>query len=363
MGLGKWIGLVIFIAALYIVWQIRQILLLIFAAVVLATALERLVHLFQRLGVKKRGIAIALTVGLLLGVAAGFLFVIVPPFMDQLQQLANLIPTGFDRIQSGIEWLQDFVTQQDAFKIDSLSGLTEQLQSFVSRQFGNLFTLFSNSIGILLNTLFVLVLSIMLLANPSAYQKGFILLFPSFYRRRARHVLQRCNTALGGWAIGILFNMTVIAGFSGIGLWILHVPLVLANAILAGILTFIPNVGPTLSVIPPAALALLDAPWKALLVVILYIAIQQLESNILTPLVMEKQVSLLPAVTLASQVIFASFFGFLGLFLALPLVVVLQVWIKEILVKDILNHWKEPKSDRSITRWTINEDRNKTAQY
>jgi len=360
MGFGKWIGLVVFIASLYIVWQIRQILLLIFAAVVLATALDRLVRLFQRLGIKKRGIAIALTVVLLLGIVAGFLFVIVPPFVDQLQQLVDFIPTGFDRIQSGIERLQDFVNQQEAFQIDSLNRLTEQLQSFVSKQFGNLFTLFSDSIGILLNTLFVLVLSIMLLANPSAYQKGFILLFPSFYRRRVRDVLKQCNTALGGWAVGILFNMTVIAVFSGIGLWILQVPLALANAILAGILTFIPNVGPTLSVIPPAALALLDAPWKGLAVVVLYIAIQQLESDVLTPLMMEKQVSLLPAVTLASQVIFASFFGFLGLFLALPLVIVLQIWIKELLVKDILNRWKEPKSDRSITKWNTNEDRNDT---
>lgn len=88
------------------------------------------------------------------------------------------------------------------------------------------------------------------------------------------------------------------------------------------------------------ALALLDAPWKAGAVLVLYFAIQQIESNILTPVVMQKQVSLLPAVTLASQVIFASFFGFLGLFLALPLMVVTQVWVKELLVKDVFNKWQ-----------------------
>jgi predicted PurR-regulated permease PerM len=109
-------------------------------------------------------------------------------------------------------------------------------------------------------------------------------------------------------------------------------------------------------VIPPIALALLDAPWKAVAVLILYIVIQQLESNVLTPLVMEKQVSLPPAVTLASQVIFASFFGFLGLFLALPLVVILQVWIKELLVKDILNDWQNPKSIDSAAN-TDKDDR------
>jgi predicted PurR-regulated permease PerM len=93
------------------------------------------------------------------------------------------------------------------------------------------------------------------------------------------------------------------------------------------------------------AIALLDAPWKAGAVLILYVLIQQVESNILTPTVMEKQVSLLPAVTLLSQLVFAVFFGFLGLFLALPLVVIGQVWLKEVLIKDVLDHW-HPRSYR-----------------
>lgn len=105
-------------------------------------------------------------------------------------------------------------------------------------------------------------------------------------------------------------------------------------------LSFIPNLGPTISVIPPALLALMDAPWKALAVIGLYIAIQQIESNILTPLVMKQNASLLPAITLLSQVIFTIFFGTLGLFLAIPLVAVLQVWFRELLVKDIMNQYQ-----------------------
>lgn len=105
-------------------------------------------------------------------------------------------------------------------------------------------------------------------------------------------------------------------------------------------LTFIPNFGPVLSVVPPAAMALLDAPWKSLAVIILYIVIQQIESNVLTPIVMQKQVLLLPAITLLSQATFAVFFGLLGLFLALLITVVAQVWLKEILVKDILDRWQ-----------------------
>ncbi len=118
----------------------------------------------------------------------------------------------------------------------------------------------------------------------------------------------------------------------------------LANALLAGLLTFIPNLVPILSSIPPIIIGLIDSPWKGLAVLIIYILIQQVESNILTPLVMKQRVSMLPAITLLSQATFALFFGLLGLFLALPMTVVAQVWIEEIVIKDILNNWRTKRN-------------------
>jgi hypothetical protein len=91
------------------------------------------------------------------------------------------------------------------------------------------------------------------------------------------------------------------------------------------------------------AIALLEDPWKCLAVFILYFVIQQVESNFLTPYVMAQQVSLLPAVTLLAQVFFVTFFGFLGLFLALPLTVVGQIWVKEVLFKDVLDQWRNQR--------------------
>ena len=142
--------------------------------------------------------------------------------------------------------------------------------------------------------------------------------------------------------------MFLIGGLSYISLLILGVRLPLINAIIAGLLEFIPNVGPTLSLIPPLLLALLDAPWKALAVVAIYIGIQQVESLIVVPLVMKSQVSLLPVVTLLAVVVFANFFGFLGLFLAIPLVLVLQTFIQEILVKDVLNNWQLESGNKEL---------------
>lgn len=315
-------------------------MLLVFAAVVFATAINRLVGVLQRLHLK-RGIAIAVSIILLLMLIIGVSVAVVPPFIDQLQQLIELVPTGLERIRSWSEWLRNFLPDQFLEDIRGLRGLIQQLQSVAPRVFSNIYTLLSNSIGTALKILLVLVLVIMFLSSPDSYRQGFIQLFPSFYRRCVDEILQKSESALGGWVTGILFNMTIIAAMSGIGLWLLKIPLAFTNAILAGLLTFIPNLGPTLSVIPPMALGLPDTPWKAGAVLALYILIQQLESNVLTPLVMQKQVSLLPAVTLISQLIFASFFGFLRLFLALPIVVVAQIWIKEILIIDILNSWQQ----------------------
>jgi predicted PurR-regulated permease PerM len=339
--LGSLIGLLALVFSLYILWRIRQIILLAFAAVVFATVINRLVRLLQRYRFK-RSIAIALSISLVLALLAGFFAIIVPPFVDQVEQLIDLVPEGLERLQAWSNWFKhNFLPEQFLENIPALESITRNLESWATRIFSNFVEFFFNSLGIVLNTLLTIVVTIMLLANPTPYRRIFILLFPAFYRPRIHEILQECEETLGGWAIGILFNMTIIAIMSGIGLWGLGVQLPLANALIAGVLTFIPNVGPTLSVVPPAALALLDAPWKALAVVVLYVAIQQIESNILTPLVMERQVSLLPAITLLSQVAFATFFGLLGLFLALPIVVVAQVWLKEVLVEDILNQWQD----------------------
>ena len=338
MSLGKWIGFFAFIVSLYILWQIREVLLLIFAAVVLANALNVLVERFSRSGMK-RAFAVLLSIFLLLAVLVGFFLVIVPPFADQFQELSELVPKGIQRLSIWFEALQARISPQLMRYFPTIDQLIQQVQPFVNRLLGGGFTFFSSSLGVIFNLLLVIVLTLMLLADPAPYRKSFIRLFPSFYRRRVDEILDKCQVALRGWLVGILFNMFVIASLSFVGLLFLRVPLALAQAALAGILTFIPNIGPALSVIPPIAIALLDTPWKALAVLILYILIQQVESNLLTPYVMAQQVSLLPAITLLAQVFFATFFGFLGLFLALPLTVVAQVWLKEVLVKDILDQW------------------------
>lgn len=347
VNFGKWIGLLALILSLFVLWKIQQVVLLAFAAIVFATVFNRLARQLQKLGLQ-RGPAVAITMLLLLALMAGFTWIVFPPFVAQVQQLIQLAPIGLQQFRVWLEQMEGRVPEPLLEAIPSLNELIPRIQPLVTRFFGNFFAFFTDLITALVSGLLVIVLTVMFMLNPELYRHILIGVFPAFYRRRISEILDFSEVALVNWAIGIIINTIFIGTFSAIGLWLLDVPLVLANSFIAGFLEAIPNIGPTLSVIPPTLVALLDTPWKALGVVILYIIIQQVENYALVPFVMSKTVLLPPVITLLTQISFAIFFGFLGLFLALPIVVVAQVWSQEILVKDILNNWQEaPKHIRS----------------
>jgi predicted PurR-regulated permease PerM len=357
--LGQWIGLLALLLSLFIIWQIRQIALLGFAAVVLATVLNRVVRSLQRFRIP-RGTAIVITVALLLALIVGFFPLIVPSVVEQLQQLINLIPKAIDRVRGWYNQLIDAIPGQVLENAPNLTNLTQQLQTWLTQLLGNFFNLVNTSLAAIVSFLLFLVITIMLLVNPLPYRRVFVLAFPAFYRRRVEEILDECETALFGWIKGTLFDMLIIAFLSYVGLLILRVPLPLVNALLAGLLEFIPNVGPTLSVIPPVLLALLDSPWKAVAVLILYFLIQQIESLILVPIVMRQAVDLLPVFTILAVLVFASFFGFLGLFMSIPLLIVSQIWLREVLVKDVLDRWQGKTKDNREKNLLIIENDNIT---
>lgn len=340
MKFGQWIGFIAIAIALYVLWQIRQILLLLFAAVVLANALNLLVKQFQKWGVK-RGLAVASSGFLLLVASIVFVWSVVPPFINEFQQLVRLVPQGINELIIRVNDLLNRLDPELVQALPALDQLTQQFQPLVQQIAGQGLSIFYTSLGIPLSLLFVLVLTFMILADPAPYRRGLIRLFPSFYRRRVDEMLVLCDRALDAWLTGILFNMCVIAVLIFIGLLAFQIPLALSQAMLAGLFTFIPNIGPALSVIPPMAIALLEQPWKALAILIFYIVIQQVDSQILTPFVTKQKLPLLPGITLLAQLFFATVFGFLGLFLAFPLIIVTHVWLREILIKDVLDRWKK----------------------
>lgn len=344
MNLGQWIGLSSLVISGYILWEIRQLLLLVFTAIIFATALNRLINrllTWQFRGVKlTRNLAIFISLIGILFLTILFFLLIVPPFLEQFDNLIKLLPTIWERLRATVILL---VQKQSHFDWlpppPSLKDLIEQSQPLFTQIFKNFFAFFSNSVVAIIQLLFVLVLTVMMVINPQLYRKGFLKLFPSFYRHRVDEIFTLSEIALGNWLTGIMINCLFIAILSGVGLWILQVKLVLVHALLAGLLNFIPNIGPAASVVFPIMVAVLDEPWKIWVILIWYFIIQNIESYWLTPTVMAKQVSLLPAITLMAQIFFAQSFGLLGLLLALPLAVVAKTWIEEVLFKDILDTW------------------------
>lgn len=337
MNLGQWFGFICLIIALFILWQIRNLLLLVFTAVVLATALNRLVKWLQQKGLN-RSVALFCSVSSIVIFLILFIFLVVPPFSQQLQKLIEELPRVWAKIDLEMGLLEakfpDYFPQlpnrEDLF--NQLPPLQELISNFVG--------IFSDSLTVLLQLLLIFALTIMMLTSPQGYRKAFLSLFPSFYRRRADTILSQSEAALGNWLRGILINCLFIGIASGVGLAILQIRLVLVHALLAGILNFIPNIGPATSVVFPLSIAVLEAPWKIVAVLIWYFIIQNVETYWLSPTVMARQVSLLPAVTLTAQIFFARTFGIMGLLLALPLTVVAKTWIEEAVFKDILDRWE-----------------------
>ncbi len=281
------------------------------------------------------------------------MIIVIPQFTKEFQQLIIQLPSA---VKALLEIIIDFIKKLSEIIYGNNSEIITN-NDFIFKEFtplpdgGALANGITDSIKRLLNIagnlglgivqiIFVFSISLMIAFQPDAYREIIIQLTPSFYRRRARHILNECGQALSNWMVGVIISSSFVALLAGISLYLLGIKLVFANALIAGILNIIPNIGPTISTIFPISVALLDAPWKSIAILIAYITIQNIESYAITPSVMHYQVKLLPALTLSAQFIFTVIFGPIGLLLSLPLAVILQVLIKEILIHDVLDKKK-----------------------
>lgn len=350
MKFGQWLGLVALITALVLLWHLRESLIHLFAAVVLAMALCTLVGwVQQRLGCT-RAVALLISLALVALLLAVVATAVIPPFVSQFGQLLAKLPEAARTLLELVRGAMVSVSQLLYGHGDAaLSWFKQSLQTpppGLGSGAARLLDWAENLGTGLIQILFVLAVALMITTQPQAYREVAVLLVPSFYRRRFRQVLIACGQALSAWMVGVLVSSLCVGSLAAIGLSLLGVKLVAANAVLAGLLNVIPNLGPTLSTLFPMSVALLDSPWKSLAVLGLYIAVQNLESYVITPSVMHHQLRLLPGLTLTAQLVFTVLFGPLGLLLALPLGVCVQVVVREVLIRDILDPWKRLRPAR-----------------
>lgn len=342
MNFAQWFGFISLVLMASVLWEIRQLLLLLFAAVVIANGLNHLSQWFQGRGVGKN-LSVLLAVSSLIATGVIVVALIIPPFISQFQELLTLVPTSID---STLQWLRQIARNIDPELTPLLPNwqqITSQIRPLVQQLAGNGLSLFYSTLGLPLSLLLLIVLSLMFLANPQAYRQGFIRCFPAFYRERIDLILNKSEVLLEDWLKLILVTAITVTIMTWFGLVLLQVRLPLALALLAGILVVIPNIGPLISLVPAMAIALLDNPWKPLLLLVLYGLINYFEFHWVAIFFMGKPRALLRGILLLAQVFFTSAFGLLGLWLAVPLTLVGQVLVQEILIKDILDRYEPQK--------------------
>ena len=337
------------IISILILWSLKEILILFFASIIIAMALCTLTGKIRDFFHIPRWSSVTITLISIILISSISIVIIIPQFTTEFQELINQIPSAVSKLWDlSINAFYDF---SEIIYKDNLPNLADRsiftntlsiipdggtLANGVADSITKLISLAGNvGIGIL-QLFFIISVALMITLQPNSYKEVAILLFPSFYRRRARSIFLKCGNALSSWMSGVVLSSICVAILASIGLYLLGIKLVIANALIAGVLNVIPNVGPTISTIFPVSVALLDTPWKSIAVLGLYILIQNIESYIITPSIMHKQVKLLPGLTITAQFIFTIIFGPLGLLLAIPMAVVIQVFVKEIIIHDIL---------------------------
>jgi predicted PurR-regulated permease PerM len=229
----------------------------------------------------------------------------------------------------------------------AFSGLPKSLAGQIGALTRYLFSFLSSTVAVLGGLVLILFLAVYIGAEPGLYRRGLLHLIPRDARPRAEQVLTALDLTLRRWLVAQLVAMAVIGAVTAVVLSLLGIKAALSLGIIAGLLEFIPIVGPLLAAIPAVAMGFLDSPQKALFVALAYVGIQQLENHLLIPLLMKEGVDLPPAVTLIGLALMGLVFGFLGMLVAVPLLAAVMVAVKLLYVEDVVGDDVETVLDSS----------------
>jgi predicted PurR-regulated permease PerM len=309
-----------------------QVLLLIFTGILFSIFIRGLSSfLFGRFDHLPEKWSIAITLFLLVTAFFAFFILLAPQLVEQGIQLVEKIPEAFQNLKEKInhlEWLENL--------LGSLGGSSTDADSSAGKISSQALGFFATTFGVIAGIFIILFVGLYFCFTPQYYINGIIRLVPQNGRQRAGQIFSALDHTLGQWLIGRFIGMLMVSVSTFIGLYFLNVPVPLSLAVLAGILTFIPNIGPILAIIPAVLLGYTESPATAMYVILLYLLIQGIESYIVTPLIQQKAVSMPPVLTLTSLVIFGSTLGFLGLLLATPLTAAAMVLVKMLYIEDVL---------------------------
>jgi predicted PurR-regulated permease PerM len=305
----------------YLVWSIRELALLVFGGVLTAVIFSLIAEPFQRWLHVPRWSALLLAVASVFALFGAVAWLFGGEIANQTAIIRTELPQAIEDLRARLAPLG-----LEAALTDFGQGIVARIgPAALSIGFG------------LADVVLVLVAGVYIAAQPDLYRRGLLSLVPKSSRGKVSEALDDSGIALRRWIVGQLIAMTVVGLLTGAGLWMLGVPAAFALGLLAALLDFVPTFGPIVAAVPGILIAFMVSPELALWSAGLYLLIQQLEGNVITPLVQQKAIDLPPALLLFSLVAGGLIFGLAGVLLAAPLTVVLMMIVKRLYVREGLH--------------------------
>ncbi|HEY5429609.1 MAG TPA: AI-2E family transporter [Solirubrobacteraceae bacterium] len=309
--------------------QLVDLFLLITMSVVIALPIAAGAGQLQRLHIP-RALGAVLTLAAVLGIAGIVLAFVVPAFIEQIKGFIAQLPRTVTHLEK---------TANHAFGLkpgtasQAVARFADRYEQHPSKLLGPLST-----IGLTVTTaagaiVIVLISSLYMAINPDPLIRGLLLLFPPDERANVVRTLERVRVTWLGWQRGVVLDMLVLGGLLYAGMQIIGLPFAIGFAIFSALMTVIPNYGSIISAVPPIAYGLTFSLHQALLVTAVYVVVNQIEGNLLLPLIMGRIVRLHPAVIAIGVLITGALFGLLGLFISVPLITLTLILVDELWVK------------------------------
>ena len=332
-------ALVALAVALLILWLLAEVVLIAFAAVLLAIVLRALARRIEAHTPLSSAWSLVVAVCVVGAVIVAFVLLLGTQISAQGAALIERLPQLIDKVAARLQIASVPELLRDGLP-NMLGGeLAGRVAGYTSRV-----------VEIAALAVLVVVAAVYLAADPCMYRRGLLLLLPQRWRKEGARLLDNIGHALERWLIGQLLAMVLVGVLTAVGLWLIGVPAALALGFLAGVADFVPLVGPMLAAVPAVLVALAEGGNMVFWVIALYVLVQQIEGNLIVPLVQRRTVRLPPALSLFSILVFGVLFGPLGVLLAVPLAVVAFVTVRQLYLRRYLGEPVSVPGETAATR-------------
>jgi predicted PurR-regulated permease PerM len=317
------------IGLLMLVGFLAEVLLLVFASLLLGIFLRALAEALSRATPLGVGWSLAAIGFVLSAVVVVAVWLYGPLLVDRLYELWRQLPDSLHRLRGSLE-----AHPWGSGVLDSIERNGRSIAS--PEQLSQIAGIFSTTLGGLGSAFIVIVLGLYFAAEPELYLEGLLHLVPPAHRKKARQVARKLNHALRWWLAGRFTAMFVIGLLIGFSLFLLGLPNAFILGVLSGFLSFIPNFGPLFAAVPGILVGFSESGLMALYVALTYLAVETLEGYLITPFIERQAVAMPPALLLIAQLAMGLSFGVLGLILASPLTVTTMTLIQMLYLRDVL---------------------------